>query len=186
MNDLAIAVLAAGASRRLGTPKQLVWLDGVPLIHRVASRCLALEVPVAVIVGARAAEVEEALGDLRVARVHNAGWEEGIASSIRAAVAWAGDARALLLVLGDQPFVAGDHLVALCDAWRAGAQMVASRYDGVLGAPAVFDRSRWPLLAALEGDQGAGKVLRAEQVTAIDCADAAIDIDTVDDLRTLR
>jgi CTP:molybdopterin cytidylyltransferase MocA len=77
------------------------------------------------------------------------------------------------------------HLTALRDAWLAGAPIVASRFDGIVGAPAVFDRSQWAALARLDGDQGAGRLLRADGVVAIDWADGAFDVDTVDDVREL-
>ena len=88
-------------------------------------------------------------------------------------------------MLGDQPFVTAHHLAALRDAWLAGAPIAASRFDDILGAPAIFDRSRWPQLAQLEGDQGAGRLLRTDDVIAIDWPDGAVDVDTPDDVRSL-
>jgi CTP:molybdopterin cytidylyltransferase MocA len=186
--DVAIAVLAAGESKRLGRPKQLVDVAGTPLVQHVASRCLELRGgPVGVIVGANAAAVEQALGELRVARVANGAWQEGIASSIRAAVAWAEAARAnaLVIVLGDQPMITAAHLAALRDAWLAGAPIAASRYTNILGAPAIFDRAQWPLLAALQGDQGAGKLLYGDGVIAIEWDGGAVDVDTIEDVHAL-
>lgn len=186
--DVAIAVLAAGGSRRLGRPKQLVDVAGTPLVRHVAARCTELRGgPVGVVVGAHAADVEHALGDLRVARIANAAWEEGLASSIRAAVAWAEttSANALAIVLGDQPLISAAHLAALRDAWLAGAPIAASRYANILGAPALFDRSRWPALAALTGDQGAGKLLYAAQCATVDWAGGAVDVDTPADVERL-
>jgi xanthine/CO dehydrogenase XdhC/CoxF family maturation factor len=186
--DVATVVLAAGGSRRLGRPKQLVELEGAPLVHRVAATCVATEAgPVGVVLGAGAAAVADALGELRVARIVNDAWQQGMASSIRAGVRWAQTtaAGALLIVLADQPLLEVGHLTALRDAWLAGAPIVASRFDGIVGAPALFDRAQWTTLEQLEGDQGAGRLLRAGGVVAIDWAGGAMDVDTPDDVLAL-
>jgi xanthine/CO dehydrogenase XdhC/CoxF family maturation factor/CTP:molybdopterin cytidylyltransferase MocA len=187
--DIATIVLAAGGSRRLGHPKQLVEVDSQPLVRRVAGTCIATHAgPVGVVLGAHAANVALALEPLAVATIANEAWSTGIASSIQAGVRWAEatNTGALLIVLGDQPLVTVEHLTALRDAWLAGAPIAASRFGGILGAPAIFDRSRWPELARLEGDQGAGRLLRDADVIAIDWADGALDIDTDDDVRALE
>ncbi|HEY5936845.1 MAG TPA: nucleotidyltransferase family protein, partial [Kofleriaceae bacterium] len=188
--ELGIAVLAAGGSRRLGRPKQLVELGGEPLVHRIAETCVELRSgPVAVVLGAEATAIGTALGDLRVARIANPAWQTGIASSIRAAVDWARAAgvHALAIVLADQPRLAVHHLAALRDAWLAGAPIAASRFAGVVGAPAIFDRSTWDALAALTGDHGAGRLLRDRQdLVAIDWPDGALDVDTEADVAALE
>nr|MBA2539108.1 NTP transferase domain-containing protein [Deltaproteobacteria bacterium] len=116
--------------------------------------------------------------------IKNTAWETGIASSIHAAVRWAEStqAGALAIVLGDQPLLDVAHVTALRDAWLAGAALVASRFTGIVGAPAIFDRARWSELAALDGDQGAGRLLRSEDVVIIDWAGGALDVDTEDDV----
>ncbi len=186
--EVAFVVLAAGGSTRLGQPKQLVEIDGETLVRRAVAACLATCAgPVAVVLGAGSVAVDAAVGDLPVARVFNDDWKTGMASSIRAGVRWAQStpANALVIVLVDQLRIGATHLLALRDAWLAGAPIAASRWDEVVGAPALFDRGRWEALAGLEGDHGANALLRSPEVVAIDCPLGALDIDTPIDIARL-
>jgi molybdenum cofactor cytidylyltransferase len=187
MNPVAV-VLAAGASRRLGRPKQLALYRGEPLVrHATRAASAAGSEGTAVVLGSSAREIAGALGE-GIVCLHNAQWMEGIASSIRAAVAWAEQrgAPALVLLLSDQPLVEARHVAALVTAWRAGARAAASVYGGAIGAPALFDASLFSELRSLRGDHGAAIVLRARRdVALVPCPEAATDIDTAADLDAL-
>lgn len=182
-------VLAAGASRRLGRPKQLLRYRGTTLLRAVAAQaCAASCAGVAVVLGAAAAEVAPTLSGLPLQLELNPDWEEGIASSIRRAIGWVmrqgGDAA--LLLVGDQPRVTAAHLEQLLAAYRSTGGLVGSRYAGVVGVPAVFTRSEFAALLALRGEQGARQVLRsAPAVTALDWPDGALDVDTAEDAAQL-
>ena len=190
---VACVVLGAGGSRRLGRPKQLETYAGKPLIRHVvdeiaSSSCSA----VAVVLGANAAQIAPALEDLcaraPVTMLENAGWEEGIASSVRAAVTWAiaRGAGALVLVLADQPLVDAAHIDRLIAAHRAGAPAAGSVYAGALGVPALFDASLFDALLALEGDRGAARVLRScEGAACVPWPEGAVDVDTDADAAAL-
>jgi xanthine/CO dehydrogenase XdhC/CoxF family maturation factor/CTP:molybdopterin cytidylyltransferase MocA len=182
------AVLAAGASTRLGRPKQLVSFRGEPLVRSVTRAALASACErVAVIVGAEPS-VEAALHELPVQCVANPAWQEGIASSVRAAVAWAREQRAagLVLVLADQPLLSSEHVDRLLFALRAGAPAAGSRYGDVLGVPAAFASSKFDDLAALQGDRGATRLLgETEQVVTISWPQGYLDVDSESDVRAL-
>ena len=187
---IAALVLAAGSSNRLGTPKQLVPVDGQPLVRHVveaatASSCDA----VAVVTGAHAQRIEAAIGGLDVVCLPNARWIEGMASSIRTGVAWAdaSDFDAVLILTGDQHRITRDHVDALVKTHRLAGAITASRYCGVLGVPAVFPRAAYGSLMALAGDRGARDVLRASanEVDAVDWSDGALDVDVPADLARL-
>jgi xanthine dehydrogenase accessory factor len=176
------AILAAGASRRFGGPKQLAEIDGAPMLRRIAAQaCRSSCARVAVVLGARADTIGPTLDGLPIERVDNPGWSEGMASSIRAAVAWARarGAGALLLAVGDQPALDAAHLDALIAASQGGQQLAASRYAGVLGPPAVFPASAFAQLETLTGDLGARALLRAAdaRVAAVDWPEGAHDVD---------
>jgi CTP:molybdopterin cytidylyltransferase MocA len=177
------AVLAAGASKRLGRPKQLVQFRGEPLVRRaLAATRLPQIAEAAVVLGADADEIAHALPlDLPVVRLANEAWQEGIASSIRTAVVWAEEraAAALVLLLVDQPLVEASHVARLIAAWQNGAPAAASAYLGVLGVPAVLGAPLFPDLRALRGARGAGSILRSQaSVAAVPCSEAAFDVDT--------
>ena len=118
------------------------------------------------------------LDGLPVASLANVLWTEGMASSIRCAVAWAvrSSCEALLVALCDQPRLTAAHLETLLQVYRRSPGPVASRYAGTLGAPAIFDRASFPALFALTGDAGASRLLAS--ATPVDWPDGALDVDT--------
>ena len=187
--SVGAVILAAGPSTRLGQPKQLLEAHGTTLLRFLATEALASSCDrVAVVLGASAPGAGAALGGLGVSLVRNALWEEGIASSIRCGVSWATREGydAILLMLCDQPRLRREHLECLLLAFRTTGSIVASRYDGVLGAPAIFDRGTFADLLALRGERGARGILRgARRIVALDWPDGAVDIDRPEDLPEL-
>lgn len=183
-------LLAAGASKRLGRPKQLIEIDGEPLLHRVARALLATRpVECIVVLGHEAKHVRGALADLDVRIVVVADRASGMAASLRAGVA-ALDARCAgaLVALTDQPALDEDHLQALCAAWhRLPDKAVASAYADVRGVPALLPRQWFDSIARLRGDVGARELLRArsDDVIVIDAPRLAFDVDTQADLERL-
>jgi len=144
---------------------------------------------VIVVAGAQAEAVLAALRNLPVRLVINARWEEGMSTSIQAALdALPADVLGVLILLADHPFVPLEHLQALVSTWRAQPRaIVATAYDAGRGVPAIFPCARFAELRALRGDSGARGVLqaRAAEVIGIACPQAAIDIDTEADLQRL-
>ncbi len=187
---LHVVVLAAGASSRFGSPKQLVRIHGRPLLHRAVAN--AVEIAghaVIVVLGAHAAELTSLLRHTPASVVVNREWIEGIASSIRVAVAkLPASCDGALITLADQAAVTVEDLKRLATAWRREPrQIVAARYESRLGVPAIFPRADFPALAGLRGDRGARDILRRsrDRVIGVDLANAGVDIDTPEDLLRL-
>ena len=189
----AALVLAAGMSRRLGAPKQLVRFEGATLVERAVDAALASGAAhVHVVLGAHADAIDEALGDRPVIRVRNAAFATGLGSSLRAGLASARTTdealAAVLVMLCDQPHVEAAHLAHLLDAvGRGGHAIAASTYGGVLGVPAAFASSVFGELGSLGGDQGARDVIRRDpaRVQAIAFARGAVDVDEPHDIERL-
>ncbi len=203
MPDLAAIVLAAGQSRRLGQPKQLVELDGEPLLRRAVR--LAIEAdcsPVVVVLGACDQPCRQALAGLSpsLSQLHilvNPAWVEGMSTSLRLGVqalegapgaSTAGQPVSVLIMVCDQVRITGNSLQRLLRTHRESqAPVTAARYAGRLGVPAVFSAELLPALAALTGDQGARRLLEqwADRVIAVDMPEAAVELDTPEDLAKL-
>jgi molybdenum cofactor cytidylyltransferase len=180
-------VLAAGASTRFGSAKQLARVAGRPLLHTAVARAADVAgSAVTVVLGARAAELSQLLTHSQASVVINRDWREGMASSIRAGVArLPASCTAVLLMLVDQAAVTAEDLKRLASAWRRQPDyIVAARYGMTTGVPAIFPRSVFPDLAALRGDVGARVLLQRnpDRVVRVPMASAAIDIDTPEDL----
>jgi molybdenum cofactor cytidylyltransferase len=172
---LSGVLLAAGASRRLGRPKQLLVWQGETLVRRAARAALEARVDELIAVtGAHGDEVAAALAGLELRVVRNERWQDGIAAGVSAA-----SGTAVLVLLADQPGVDAALLAKLVAGEQSGHARVACAYAGGIGVPALFsDPSDLAALRALSGDRGA-RVLLADggPVLAIPAEQMAHDID---------
>lgn len=188
-------VLAAGASRRLGGPKQLVTTHGETLLaHTLRAAKEAGADPIFVVLGANRDLVASTVDLSTVLAVVNPQWNQGISSSIRvgleALLQQDPSARAAILLVCDQPLLGCSHLNALIAAYAASESesIVASRYGGIAGIPAIFPASHFAQLQSLSGDIGARQILRNPEclMITIPFEDGELDIDTPEDLRFLE
>ena len=186
-------ILAAGPSSRLGSPKQLLLSGGTPLVANAAEAALAAGAwPVVVVLGANADRIRPALARLPVLPVDNPAWTEGMASSIRAGVAALGQfsqsLEAALVALADQPAFSAKSIVKLVTAQQAtGLGIAAARYEGRLGAPALFLHEHFAALASVTGEDGARSLLNADpgRVAAVDLPELSFDVATPEDAAKL-
>lgn len=178
----------------MGTLKQLLPLDGQPLIVRAVEAALASPAwPVVVVLGAQAERIQPVLARHPVLIADNPAWAEGMASSIRAGITtlqqFSRHLDAALLALCDQPAFSSATIAQLVATYHAsGRSIVAARYAGRLAAPALFSREHFPALAHLTGEEGARALLndQPDRVAAVDLPALAADLDTPVDLEMYR
>ena len=183
-------MLAAGGSRRLGTPKQLLRIRGRRLLSRVIDAAEAVTPGrVIVVIGADRLKMRSLIRRHHPGAhsVDNSQWADGMAGSLQAGLAVLPTrATAAMLLLSDQPAVGAASLRRLAGAWRRRpGKAAAAAYGGVLGVPAILPRSLWREARRLSGDEGARKLLRTRGMaaTVVDMPEATWDIDTLEDLR---
>jgi molybdenum cofactor cytidylyltransferase len=190
---VAAVVLAAGASSRLGQPKQLLPLKGRPLLGDVVDAVRDASVDLRYIVLGHASDEIRRAVDLRGYQIlDNPEYETGQSTSLRCALdALDESVDAVLFVLGDQPGVPLDVINRLLDSYRdEPALIVQPRYKQGRGNPVLFDRSLFAQLKDLRGDTGARPILRQrrDQIRLVDASewDRPEDVDTWEDYRRVR
>jgi molybdenum cofactor cytidylyltransferase len=196
-NPIPAILLAAGASTRLGQPKQLLRLPAFDretlLDHAVALARAPGAAPIFVVLGAHAEEIILECELLDCILVRNEAWAEGMASSLRVGIAavleHAPAASGAMVLVCDQPGLSAELLVRLLDAHKVDENRItASRYAGRMGVPAIFPRATFPSLLALQGDQGARALLQQSgtDVFAIDFPGGELDLDSPEDVERLQ
>ncbi|MDF1551996.1 MAG: nucleotidyltransferase family protein [Deferrisomatales bacterium] len=188
-------LLAAGASRRMGTGSKLLALvGGAPVVRHGAENLLAAGLaPLVVVLGAAEEGVREALSGLEVRCVRNPDHGRGMASSIVAGVGSLGpEVDTLVLGLGDMPGVRPATVLHLLRAFRdSRCNIAVPVYHGVRGHPVVFGLGAHRAgLLRLRGDAGARSMLAAHaaDVLSVPVTDPGvrIDVDTPADLAALQ
>jgi molybdenum cofactor cytidylyltransferase len=186
-----VVVLAAGASSRFGSAKQLVRVNGRPLMLSVVSRAVELAGhSVTVVLGANSAELAPLLRHSPASVAINRDWSEGIASSIREGLTHApATADGVLIALADQAAVTTEDLRRLAGAWRRNSNSIAAaQYAGAVGVPAIFPRWCFRELNELRGDRGAQALLQrhVDRLIRLPMPSAELDIDRPEDLLALE
>ena len=191
MSKIGVLILAAGASTRLGQPKQLLRLGEKTLLAQICETALSIENQrVVVVLGANCEAIKPSIEHLPVKVVFNEKWAEGMGSSIACGMAHLPKkTEAVLLLLCDQPFVTPIFLEKLVEKWSTSdCSIVASQYGDSFGPPTIFHQKLFGELAALSGQQGAKKLMekhRAE-LLLVDFPEGEMDIDTPEDLTHLQ
>jgi len=192
-SEIGAVVLAAGKSTRMGEPKQLLCLDGKPLLERTLENLRNATVSdIVVVLGSAADTIRQQItfGEVRV--VENAEYELGMASSLRVGLAaLSATTDAALIVLADQPFVRHETLDRIIAQYQhSSAQIVIPMYQGFRGNPVLLDRSVFHEVMALSGDIGCRAIFGDHQdgivKVAVDDIGILLDIDSKDDLAKLH
>ena len=183
-------LLAAGGSTRFGSPKQIAQFQGKTLLRRAAEAISGAGCwPVVVVLGANVEDSLAEISDLDLHPVINSHWQTGMSSSIKAGLVELTTLKpaldAVLFALMDQPFITAKHLAQFAERFEKDRPpIIASAYNGITGVPALFSRKLFDELFMLEGEKGARALIRDQEgVVAIDLKEAAVDVDTEDDLR---
>jgi molybdenum cofactor cytidylyltransferase len=190
----AVIILAAGASSRLGIPKQTLPFKQTTLLeHSITEALHSIADLVIVVLGAGAAGIQPAVQHKKLSFVINEHWQEGMASSIRCGLQYLlakqPSVQAALLMVCDQPYISTallDKLVTLRAA--TGSGIAASSYGGTKGIPAIFEKILFPALLQLNGDTGAKKIImdNVGSVPVVVFPLGTVDIDTQDEYKMIQ
>ena len=184
--NTGIIILAAGESARMGEPKQLLPFRGKPMLRHAIDTALSISgAPVVVVLGAHAAQIRARLDEPCAIIAENTDWRDGMGSSLRVGLSTLVAAHpgisAVLFLVCDQPLLSATTLgILIATHQRSGRAIVASEYGGALGVPALFARSMFPELLAMDGAEGARQIIQAHRDQAVGgpCPDGAVDLDT--------
>ena len=184
-------ILAAGGSRRLGRPKQLLEWEGKPFIVRVAQNALAAGLkPLVVVTGADHPQIASALEGFQVNLVHNENWPDGQSTSMRAGLeALPERIDSALFMLSDQPQIPPTLIHQLIESYSANRKAItAPLAGGERGNPVLFAGETFPALRAVSGDKGGRAVFSKFNVDWLPWIDDRIlmDVDTQEDLERLQ
>lgn len=191
--NIAVLILAAGASSRMGRTKQLLPWEGTTLLGNAIRNARASDAGcVAVVLGANAASIQKQIPKNNLEIVENAEWQSGLGSSIACGVKFLLEKypkkKAILTMLADQPLIDKEYLNTMIAAFNQnGKRIIATAYRNRAGVPALFPESYFEKLATLEDDFGAKNIINGpnEKVLILDPGRKNLDVDTKSDYENL-
>ena len=191
--QVPLILLAAGESRRMGTPKQLLPYKETSLIRHAATMAVTSYCnPVIVVLGANSDRIFSEISDLPVHITYNTQWQQGmstsIATGIKALLNMNINFDAVIVALADQPLITSQVYHRSIEGYYLNHPLaVASNYSDTIGVPALFDRTLIPELLKMKQKGGAKQLLNkySDRAFNLDLPEAAVDIDTPADYQKL-
>jgi molybdenum cofactor cytidylyltransferase len=193
LSNVGIIILAAGVSKRLGRAKQLEIINGKSLLQHTIDVAIGSNVQkIVVVLGARFNEIKSQIQDNDIVIAENENWEQGMSTSIvfglSHIVSTMPEIDKVIFMVCDQPYVNTELLQALIQkSHETKHPIVASEYAGIKGIPALFDKEMFASLMQLEGEGGAGKLIRNHLalVATVPFDKGEVDVDSEDDVEKL-
>ena len=188
---IGIIILAAGGSRRLGIPKQLVRFNGETLLHRIVREAMSSGCsPVVVVLGDGSESLQGELTGFDILIVTNPHWERGMGSSLKcglkALIKSSPLVDAAIICVCDQPFVSAEIIDELASSFRRTSRsVVASGYEQTVGVPALFSRQMFHALLAIDDASGAKQIISSRDAEIIPFPAGSCDIDIPADVERL-
>ena len=189
-SNIVILIPAAGASRRIGSPKQLLkWGDSTLITHAVETAEELSQKEIVVVLGAYYDRIKPEIDNRSIRILKNVDWDNGLGSSIAVGMEYlhkSGDTcDAVLILLPDQPLIVPFYLKAMIEKFKVGEkQIIATSYgNGKYGVPALFDKKYFKKLMTLSDDRGARELIKQsiKYVSSVDIDPLISDIDTEED-----
>lgn len=181
---IAILVLAAGPSSRMGQSKQELLIDGKSLLVRAVETAVTAGADhVAVVLGSQHKAHRELLKNDKVEIVFNEHWHKGMGSSLKAGLshllATFPETRAMIVMVCDQPLLRSHHIRSLIEKYRESrVSIIASAYSGTLGVPVLFDKQLFAEILELPDEHGAKKIIERHPSEVVDFPEGSTDLDT--------
>lgn len=194
-SNISIAILAAGTSSRMGSPKQLLlWRDDILVVHAIKTALNTKTNEVIVVLGANYDAIAEEIKHFPVIILNNKQWELGLGASIACASKYVESQSikpdGLLVMLADQPLVSTEYLNDMIEVFVPQTnQIVATAYDDQkFGVPVLFDGCYIKQLLVLNDDSGAKQILKTNEslVKVLKLSVKNVDLDTKEDYEKLR
>lgn len=188
--EVAIILLAAGPSSRMGQSKQQLLIEGKSLlIHSTGIAIKSEAGKVTVVLGSDEKAHREILKDLSANVIFNSRWQTGMGSSLKAGLKHVitnnPKTDAVIVMVCDQPLLKVNHINSLIQKYKkTNALLVASAYATTNGVPALFNHQLFDEILNLSDEHGAKKIIQKHQVETVDFPEGATDLDTPEDYKT--
>jgi molybdenum cofactor cytidylyltransferase len=191
--EVGIILLAAGSSSRMGRPKQLLPIEGEPLLVRSVKAAVGSKAhELVVVLGSNYKSHGEVIAGFSIEIIENQEWQKGMGNSLKKGLRHLinknDSLNAVIVLVCDQPHLSSDIINKLIEEFeQTKSKIVASIYAGIIGVPALFDSSMFEKILHLDDEQGAKKLIQQQlaNVKAVEFPKGIIDLDFPEDYESL-